>query len=282
MAAHGLSIDWYVHRHRDRGRGAAVGAHLGRPARGLPLAGVAGRPGGVGHAGLPLDAVLRLRGLHRLRPRARGRLAGAAGRRQPGHRPGSGAGHRGAGLRCGRPPAWGPGREDPDPVRQAGQDSLDQSPGRGPHVGAGVSPGAVAGGLHRRLLPSSQGQLRAGPAHRPRVRGRIPGCRAGRGCRRVDVRTLPAPAVRRRCRRASTSRPSEPIAPGTPSLQEDVDVLHVAVAGRSDRRFRPARVAGCWAERLRVRVDAVLAASSVVVTRTRKGEELTDDIRAGI
>ena len=35
-------------------------------------------------------------------------------------------------------------------------------------------------------------------------------------------------------------------------------------------------------EELAARVAGVLGASSVVVTRTRKGEELTDDIRAGI
>ena len=35
-------------------------------------------------------------------------------------------------------------------------------------------------------------------------------------------------------------------------------------------------------DELVARVTAVLEASSVVITRTRKGEELTDDIRAGI
>ncbi len=38
---------------------------------------------------LPVDPVLRLRGVHRLRPRARRGVGGAAGGWQPGHRPGS-------------------------------------------------------------------------------------------------------------------------------------------------------------------------------------------------
>ena len=40
-------------------------------------------------AGLPVDAVLRLRSVHRVRHRTRRGVPGAAGRRQPGHRPGS-------------------------------------------------------------------------------------------------------------------------------------------------------------------------------------------------
>src|SRR5690606_21810906 len=71
-----------------RGRGAAVGPPVGGPPPRLPLAGLAGRPGRGRPAGLPLDALLRLRRLHRLRYRARRRLDDAAGGRQPGHRPG--------------------------------------------------------------------------------------------------------------------------------------------------------------------------------------------------
>ena len=88
-----------------RGRGAAVGPPLGRAAQGLPLAGLARRPRRGRPRGLPLDPLLRLRCLHRLRHRARRRLGGAAGRRQPGHRPGPvGPGQPGAG-RHPRPPA---------------------------------------------------------------------------------------------------------------------------------------------------------------------------------
>ena len=59
-----------------RGRGAPVGPRHRRAAHRLPLAGLAGRPGRVRRRGLPLDALLRLRRVHRLRPRARRRLAG--------------------------------------------------------------------------------------------------------------------------------------------------------------------------------------------------------------
>ena len=134
-------------------RGPALGARLGRPARGLPLAGLAGRPGGRGRArGLPLDALLRLRRLHRLRPRAR------RGVRRPSGRRAARAPARISPVRR-RPSRSSLGRsrrrwrrchEGPDPLHQAGQDPLDQPSGRGPHVGAGVSPDGAAGGLHRR------------------------------------------------------------------------------------------------------------------------------------
>ena len=90
-------IDWYVYRHRDRRRGPAVGPHLA-PASTRTSCGRTGRTPSPrpGVAGLPVDALLRLRGLHRLRHRARRRLARAAGGRQPGHRPGPEHRRRGA------------------------------------------------------------------------------------------------------------------------------------------------------------------------------------------
>src|SRR5205823_1044684 len=66
---------------------SSVGSRLRRPPRGLPLAGLAGRPRRIGRRGLPLDAVLRLRRLHRLWDRARRGFGHSAGRREPGHRP---------------------------------------------------------------------------------------------------------------------------------------------------------------------------------------------------
>jgi radical SAM-linked protein len=92
----------------------------------------------------------------------------------------------------------------------------------------------------------------------------------------LDVRTLP--------RRLSTALPvgvdataAELIAPGTPSLQEDVTTSTWRwVAAPKEHRNPPGE------EDLAVRVAALLGASSVIVTRTRKGEELTDDIRAGV
>ena len=117
MQAEGLDPDWYVTRHRTARRGAAVGSHHRRSAQGLPLAGLAGGPGRARAPRLPVDAVLRLRGVHRLRPRARGGLAGRPGGRQPGHRPGPGrreaasrcassAPNRAVGAGCGATPAF--------------------------------------------------------------------------------------------------------------------------------------------------------------------------------
>jgi radical SAM-linked protein len=70
---------------------------------------------------------------------------------------------------------------------------------------------------------------------------------------------------------------AEVIAPGTPSLQEDVTSCTWRWAAAPKEGADP-----LGEERLAARVAAVLGASSVVITRTRKGEELTDDIRAGI
>jgi radical SAM-linked protein len=70
---------------------------------------------------------------------------------------------------------------------------------------------------------------------------------------------------------------AEVIAQGTPSLQEDVTSCTWRWAAAPKEGVDP-----LGEEPLAARVAAVLGASSVVITRTRKGEELTDDIRAGI
>jgi radical SAM-linked protein len=92
----------------------------------------------------------------------------------------------------------------------------------------------------------------------------------------LDVRTLP--------RRLSTGLPvgidataAELIAPGTPSLQEDVTTCTWRWAATPKEHLHPP-----GEEDLAARAAALLAAPSVVVTRIRKGEELTDDIRAGV
>jgi radical SAM-linked protein len=98
----------------------------------------------------------------------------------------------------------------------------------------------------------------------------------------VDVTTLP--------QRLSAALPLgvdavavEQIPPGTPSLQEDVQSCSWRwVAAPHEGSVPPGTALDSWEAVLAGRVAAVLAASSVVVTRTRKGEQSTDDIRAGI
>jgi radical SAM-linked protein len=70
---------------------------------------------------------------------------------------------------------------------------------------------------------------------------------------------------------------AEVIAPGTPSLQEDVTACSwrwVAAPAEGSVPLGP--------DELAARVAAVLGAPTAVVTRTRKGAEVTDDIRPGI
>ena len=112
MAAEGLSIDWYVFRHRSEDEvlpwdHISAGLH-----KDFLWQDWQRRAGRARRRGLPLDALLRLRRLHRLRAGARGRLAGATGRGQPGHRPGPQPrprGPGGAGPRPGRPDLAGIG-----------------------------------------------------------------------------------------------------------------------------------------------------------------------------
>ncbi len=81
-----------------RGRDPAVGPHRGGAAPRLPVAGLAGRAGRARAPRLPVDPVLRLRGVHRLRARARRGLERPAGRGQSGHR--AGPRRRAARSRC--------------------------------------------------------------------------------------------------------------------------------------------------------------------------------------
>jgi hypothetical protein len=67
------------------------------------------------------------------------------------------------------------------------------------------------------------------------------------------------------------------ISPGTPSLQADVTSCTWRWVAAPTYGADP-----LGSEELAGRVAAVLGASSVVVTRPRKGVEVTDDIRAGI
>ena len=156
MAAHGPRHRLVLLPPPHRGRGAAVGPPLGRAPQGLPLAGLARRPRRGRPRGLPLDALLRLRRLHRLRHRARRGLGGAARRRQPGHRPGPPVGRRGAGEPCRPPTGGGRAHEAARPLRQARQGPLPVPPRPGPGLGAGAAP------RRRSRSPTARGS-RPGP-----------------------------------------------------------------------------------------------------------------------
>ena len=80
MAAHGLDVDWYVHRHRTEDEVLPwdhLSAGLHKDFLWQDWRDALDR---AGPPGLPLDALLRLRRLHRLRHRAR---RGLGHRRRP-------------------------------------------------------------------------------------------------------------------------------------------------------------------------------------------------------
>jgi radical SAM-linked protein len=68
-----------------------------------------------------------------------------------------------------------------------------------------------------------------------------------------------------------------PLAPGSPSLQEDVASCSWRWTAAPARDAEPVGV-----EEMRVRVASVLAASTAQVARNRKGAEVVEDIRPGI
>jgi radical SAM-linked protein len=70
---------------------------------------------------------------------------------------------------------------------------------------------------------------------------------------------------------------AEVIAPGTPSLQEDVTACTWRWVGAPREGFEP-----LGPEEMEARVATILAASSVVVTRNRKGGQEPEDVRPGI
>ena len=96
----------------------------------------------------------------------------------------------------------------------------------------------------------------------------------GRGRRRHLARpAVGGVAARRRRHGRGADRARDPLLAG------GRHVVHVALGGRSAAKALDPLGSDelAWPRR-----GAVLAASSLVVTRTRKGEEVTDDIRAGI
>ena len=265
----GSTIDWYVLPPPHRGRGPAVGPPLGRPPQGLPLAGLARRPRRGRPRGLPLDALLRLRRLHRLRHRARRRLGRAARRRQPGHRPGP----RSAAARCPvtlLPAQAGGGRahEAARPVRQARQGPLPVPPRRRPGLGAGAAPGRAARVAYSEgFSPRPKLQLRAGPLHRLREPRRVPRHRPRPSDRRRPT-SCPALARPRRCPPAWRRRRPSAIAARHRVAAAGGHQLHVA---RSRSRASTADRGRARGRRGRWRPTSCRSPCE------RKGSSVTDD-----
>ena len=162
-------------------------------------------------------------------------------------------------------------RREPGPaaVLQARQGALDEPPRRGPHVGAGPAPGRGAGGATPR-------------ASRPG-----PSWRSGWPCRPGTSRSASTSTSIWPARSTSTSLPARL----TPALPAGIDCLagielvgrravapagrhHLPVGDRAGRRRRRRRGRRPWPPPWRRRRWSI--------TRTRKGHEVTDDVRPAI
>ena len=249
MAADGLSIDWYVHRHRTEDEVLPVGPPLGRAAQGLPLAGLARRARRGRPRGLPLDALLRLRRVHRLRHRARRRLGH---RRRPAAARAP-ARTSAAAARCrSRCSAAGPSRSAgsrPMRVRlrfaKLGKVRFTSHRDVARLWERALRRAELPVALTEGFSPRPEGALRAGPVDRPRVARRVPR-------RRPREPDAPARRARRRCParltpllpdRPRRARPPSRSTAATPSLQQAVTSCTLAASRSSavDRRRRRRR-----------------------------------------
>ena len=270
LAAEGLSVDEVCHRDRD-GDEALPWDHISAGLHRDFLWGdwqdaLATRR----RRGLPLDPLLRLRRLHRVRAGARGGLAGAAGGREPGH--GAGPQHR---------------RPDPGPPGQpcllrAGAASACASPRRGRSVSRAIGtwPACGSGRCGAAGCPMAYSQ---GFAPHPLVSF---GLALPTGCEsRGEYLDL----------RLEAAGPGEiPLAelPAALSalLPEGIDVEAAALIGEAEGSLQQ-EVASCdWElevlgvpdEELAERVEKLLAAPILTVRRERKGRQAEDDIRPAI
>ena len=241
MAADGLDLDWYVHRHRTEDEVLPVGPPLGRPPQGLPLAGLARRPRRGRPRGLPLDALLRLRRLHRLRHRARRRLGRPAGRRQPGHRPGPAVGRRRCRSRC-SPRRAGRGGRMKLRVRFAKLGKVRfLRTATWPASGSGRCAGPSCRVAYTEgFSPRPKLELRAGPLHRPRVLGEYLDVDLGRATVDLDAARRPGstrrlPVGHRRAQAAVRIAAGHRLAPGG---RHQLRRGEIEVAGVDPRRGR--------------------------------------------
>ena len=242
MAAEGLDPDWYVTRHRTDDEilpwdHIAAGLHRDFLWDDWQAALRRARP-----PRLSLDPVLRLRGVHRLRARARRGVGGAAGRWQPGHRAGPQL-RSGPARRCRS--SWSPdeGADEGDPgspCASASPSAARCGSSRHRDVARAFERAfrieELPARVHRGVLAPPEGQLRAGALGRARERRRVPRRRAHR-------------ARRHRRRSPSALTPALPEGmPATgavrlieraPALQESITEVQYRVATVDGRR--PAR-----------------------------------------
>ena len=200
----------------------------------------------------------------------------AARRRQPGHRPGPGPGRVGPVLPRAVPVAARAGSRRVTRVRvrfaKLGKIRWTSHRDMARMWERAFRRTELPLALHRGLLAPAQGQLRAGPLHRPRVGGRVPRRRAGRDGEPVDVDALPGllsaalPDGVDAAAAAVIGRPS-PLAAGGRSPPAAGDRGPAALGAESGPRRRSTP---CWPRRGRRR------------PRQRKGADVTDDIRPGI
>ena len=251
-------------------RGAALGPHRGRPARRFPLGRLAGGAGRARAPRLPVDSVLRLRGVHRLRPRARGGVAARARGRIAGHRPGPepvgrrrpgpflGTKSRGAAAapESRREPAREGRRREPGPapVHEARQGPLD--------LRTATSPARSSGRSASSQLPLA---FTEGFSPRPKVSF---GLALSTGHESdaeyldlvfaddVDLDAAAGADSPRRCPTAWRSSARSPLAERAPALQEAVTVRRVAGRRRARRRSPSRSVASS-----RAQVDAALGSA---------------------
>ncbi len=270
LAAEGLSTDEVCHRERA-GDEALPWDHISAGLHRDFLWGDWQDALGPGDGrGLPLDPLLRLRRLHRLRAGARRGVPGPAGGRQPGHRPGperGGADPGPPGQPCLLRTSAACACVSPRPGRCA-------SPAIGTWRGCGNGRYAAAGSrwpTRRASCPtlSSASGWRCRPVASPageyldvRLGGAAPG--------EIPVAALPA--------RLSALLPV------------GIDVTAAALVGKGEGSLQQ-EVASCdWelevlgvpGEELQERVEKMLAAPILMVRRERKGRHAEDDIRPAI
>ena len=264
-SSHGLDLEEVRLPAPHRGRGAAVGPHLGRPPQGLPLAGLARRARRGRPRGLPLDPLLRLRRLHRLRHRARGGL----GRARPPAAARAPARTSRPAARCRSPSRPGPLAGAPAAVRLMRVRLRFTKLGKVRFTSHRDVARIWERALRRAELPLAypgllappQAALRAGPVHR----------RTSPWAEYLDIdlRRRAHPVARRPARAAHAVLPDGIDVHGRGRRSRPGTA--VAAAGR--RRAAPGG-SRCWPDArptLAAAVERVLAADELPSTRERKG-----------